>query len=207
MAEKTEVASRIKNVAIAGAGGIGAYLAGFLYDLGVNRNQFPFNDWTWHVYDSDIIESGNLLHQNFTEDDLGRNKAEVVAERSVGGFKPVLEFMTAKDLPKYDVVFSCVDSMTFRKELYEYSWDHPSLYWIDGRCSSRNIGLYNSKVSQKILKTALSDSQERKGCLLLQDKEKKKGHITPVVVASMMAQCFLNHLRGEDTQDEILLYL
>lgn len=50
-----KVASRIKNVALAGAGGIGAYLAGFLYDSGVNRNQFPFNDWNWSIFDNDQV--------------------------------------------------------------------------------------------------------------------------------------------------------
>jgi hypothetical protein len=103
--------------------------------------------------------------------------------------------------------YSCVDSMTFRKDLYEYGFNNPSLYWIDGRCSSRNIGLFNSRVGEKSLRASLSDSKERRGCLLAVDKAKKVSHITPVVVASMMAQCFLNHLRGEDVTDQILLYV
>ena len=207
MANNSEVASRIKNVAIAGAGGIGAYLAGFLYDLGVNRNQFPFNKWTWHIYDDDTVDIGNLLHQNFTEDDLGRSKAEIVQERTVNGIKAMPRFMTTADFPNYDVVFSCVDSMTFRRELYAYGWKNPNLFWIDGRCSSRNIGLFNSKCAQKGLQETLTDSDERRGCLLAVDKQNKESHITPVTIASMMAQSFLNHLRGQDTTDRILLYI
>jgi len=203
----TEVASRIKNVAIAGAGGIGAYLAGFLYDLGINRAQFPFPSWKWSVFDDDTVDVGNLLHQNFTEEDIGRSKAQIVSERSASCITPVKRFMTAEDFPKFDVVFSCVDSMSFRRELYAYGAKHPELYWIDGRCSSRNIGLFNSRVGQKALQASLSDSDERRGCLLAIDKQKKVSHITPVVIASMMAQCFLNHLRGEDTVDQVLLYI
>ena len=207
MSTSTEVASRIKNVAIAGAGGIGAYLAGFLYDLGVNRAQFPFAKWKWTLFDDDTVDQTNLLHQNFTEDDLGRRKAEIVSERTAKVITPEYRFMTADDFPKFDVVFSCVDSMTFRRELYNYGFKHPGLYWVDGRCSSRNIGLFNSKVSQKLLKASLSDSDERRGCLLAVDKEKKVSHITPVTVASLMAQTFLNHLRGTDTTDQIMLVI
>ena len=205
MNTETEVASRIKNVAIAGASGIGAYLAGFLYDLGVNRAQFPFAKWKWTLFDDDTVDHTNLLHQNFTEDDIGRPKAEIVSERTARVIKPELRFMTAADFPNYDVVFSCVDSMTFRRELYNYGFSHPELYWVDGRCSSRNIGLFNSKVGEKVLRKSLSDSDERRGCLLAVDKEKKVSHITPVIVASMMAQTFLNHIRGVDTTDQIML--
>lgn len=207
MNTETEVASRIKNVAIAGAGGIGAYLAGFLYDLGVNRAQFPFAKWKWTLFDDDTVDHTNLLHQNFTEDDIGRPKAEIVSERTARVIKPELRFMTAADFPNYDVVFSCVDSMTFRRELYNYGFSHPELYWVDGRCSSRNIGLFNSKVGEKVLRKSLSDSDERRGCLLAVDKEKKVSHITPVIVASMMAQTFLNHIRGVDTTDQIMLVI
>lgn len=207
MNEEPKVASRIKTVAIAGAGGIGGYLAGFLYDLGVNRAQFPFANWKWKIFDDDTVDHTNLLHQNFTEDDIGRPKAEIISERTARAITPELRFMTTDDFKNYNVVFSCVDSMTFRKDLYEYGFKTPDFYWVDGRCSSRNIGLFNSKVGEKPLRTSLSDSTERRGCLLAVDKQKKVSHITPVIIAAMMAQCFLNHLRGEDTTDQILLYV
>lgn len=207
MDRNLKVASRIKNIAIAGAGGIGAYLTGFLYDLGVNRNQFPFTDWNWSIFDDDTVDGSNLLHQNFTEEDIGSHKAKVIAARTVQGIKPVLRFMDATDFLNFDVIFSCVDSMTFRKSLYEYGWEHPDLYWIDGRCSSRNIGVFNSLVAKKTLQPTLTDATERRGCLLPVDKQNKVSHVTPVVVASIMAQCFLNHIRGEDMTDQLLLYI
>lgn len=153
------------------------------------------------------MDVGNLLHQNFTDLDINESKAEIVQNRTFDAIKAEKRFMTAADFPNYDVVFSCVDSMTFRKDLYNYGWAHPELYWIDGRCSSRNIGLFNSKCTKKNLLSTLSESTERRGCLLQMDKEKKTAHITPVIVASMMAQSFLNHIRGEDTPDQIMLYI
>ncbi len=196
-----------KRLAIAGAGGIGAYLANFLYDYGLTRSQFPFSEWSWTVFDDDTVDTGNLLHQNFGEEELGRYKAEIVSERTGGIIRPELRFMTALDFPAFDVIFSCVDSMTFRRELYAYGFNNPELYWIDGRCSSRNIGVFNSRLSPKILKPTLSDSDERRGCLIAADKQNKISHVTPVIVAGIMAQTFLNHERNEDTSDQLLLVI
>ena len=195
----------INNIGIAGAGGIGAYLAHFLYDYGVNRNQYPFTDWKIDIYDDDVVDVSNLLHQNYTEDDLGQPKAKIVGTKYA--MNPMLRFMSKADFKNYDVIFSCVDSMTFRKDLYEYGWKNPNLYWIDGRCSSRNIGLYNSMVPRKQLESDLTNSKERKGCLLQVDKENKVSHATPVVIAGMMLQTFLNHIRGEDITEKVLLML
>ena len=196
----------IKNVAIAGAGGIGGFVAQFLYDFGVNRHQFPFSDWTIKVFDDDKVDSSNCLHQNYTVEDIGSYKAELVAGRYF--MTPELRFMEEKDFPEFDVVFCCVDSILFRKALYEYSWKHQHIYWIDGRCSSRNIAVMNSRMPESKLKPMLvTTSTERKGCLLAVDKTNKTSHITPVVVASTMVQLFLNHIRNEDTTDGLLLYI
>ncbi len=113
--------------------------------------------------------------------------------------------MTDADFPNYDVIFSCVDSMTFRRALYKYGFEHPELYWVDGRCNSRQIGLMHSKVGRKSLESTLTDTDVRGGCLLEVDKKAKVSHATPDIVAGMMVQCFLNHLRGVDTSEKILL--
>ena len=188
---------KVTKVAIAGCGGIGAFLASNLFDYGAKRNQFQFTDMTIDVFDDDIVDASNLLHQNFTDDDVGRYKAEIVAERCGGLVNAHKRYMTKKDFEKYDVVFSCVDSMTFRKDLYTYGFKNPELFWIDGRCSSRQIGLYHAKVPQKQLEAALSDGKERTGCLREVDKKNKVSHVTPQIIAGIMAQTFLNYLRGE----------
>lgn len=194
------------NIAIAGAGGIGGFVAQGLYDYGVNRNQYPYSDMNITIFDDDTVDPGNLLHQNFTEEDLGKHKAELLAEKYVMTAKT--RFMTEKDFKDFDMVFSCVDSMSFRKSLYEYGWKNPGkLAWIDGRCQSRSIGVYTSEIPKKDLTGDLTDSKERAGCLLAVDKKNKVSHITPQVVAAMMMQAFLNHIRGEPTQSKILMYI
>jgi ThiF family len=203
---KKEIPTTLR-VAIAGAGGIGGYFTKFYYDFGFNRRQFPVTKWTTDIYDDDLVDASNLLHQNYTEDDLGRPKAEVVAAQTLGVINPVLRFMTADDFPNYDVVFSCVDSMRFRAQLYRHGFEHKAPYWIDGRCSSRSIGVFASSMAKRSLESVLNEEDIRGGCLLEADKLSRTSHITPVIVAGMMMQVFLNHLRGEDTPSPMVLYL
>lgn len=203
MASKTDKSKLINptKLAIAGAGGIGAFVASGLHNYGVMRNQFDYAGMEIDIYDDDIVDVGNLLHQNFSEEDVGQYKAQLCADRYV--MNPIKRFMTEKDFGKYEVIFSCVDSMKFRKQLYTYGFDHPELFWIDGRCSSRSIGLYNSRCSRKALEVTLNDSEERQGCLLAVDKKNKMSHATPQVIAAMVLQTFLNYIRGEVQTDKL----
>jgi molybdopterin/thiamine biosynthesis adenylyltransferase len=189
----------ISRIGIAGAGGIGAFLASNLFDYGAKRNQFDFGGCAIDIFDDDIVDASNLLHQNFYDEDIGKYKAKIVSERCFDMVKAHTRFMTKEDFKNYDVIFSAVDSMTFRKDLYEYGFEHPELFWIDGRCSSRQIGLFHSKLERKALEKVLSDSKERTGCLLDYDKKNKTSHVTPQIVAAMMTQTFLNYIR-EDLQ-------
>lgn len=191
----------IKKIAVAGAGGIGSWLTYMLFDFGVNRNQFDFADITIDVYDDDVVDSKNLLHQNFGESDLHVMKVQSLADRYVITPKP--QFMTEKDFDKYDLIFSCVDSMVFRKSLYEWSWANPQkAFWIDGRCESRQGAVFNKSVPKAKLEKMLSDSQERTGCLLKYEKENDISHALPITVASMMLQTFLNVIRGDPIPPE-----
>ena len=196
--------SKLK-IAIAGAGGIGGYLAGQLYEYGLNRRQFDFAGMDITVYDDDTVDASNLLHQNFSEAELGQKKAKLIADRYY--LTAELSRMTVEDFAKYDVIFCCVDNMVFRKKLYEYGWSHPNnIFWIDGRCSSRNIGLFNSQLGKTELSSELNDSVASSGCLLAHDKEAKVSHVTPLTIASMMTQAFLNYLRKEGT-GKVKLYI
>lgn len=198
--------TKIKKIGIAGAGGIGSHLAGMLYDFGVNRNQFDFTGYEIDIYDDDVVDYKNLLHQNFGEADLHTMKADSIANRFA--ITPQKRFMTVQDFPKYDLIFSCVDSMVFRKSLYEWSWANPKgAFWIDGRCESRQGAIFNKSISRKTLEQMLNDSQERTGCLLKYEKENNISHTLPIIVAGMMMQTFLNFLRGDPLPGEKLFLI
>ena len=207
MSTETKSKPNISRIAIAGAGGIGAFLGSFLFDYGAKRGQFDFGGSMVDIFDDDIVDASNLLHQNFTEDDLGKYKAEIVADRCLNMITANTRFMTEKDFGSYDVIFSCVDSMSFRKSLYLYGYDHPELLWIDGRCSSRQMAVYHSKLERKALDKAITDSKERTGCLLAYDKKNKTSHVTPQIVAGVMTQTFLNFIRGDLQLDPVVIML
>jgi len=203
--KKKNPLANLQRIGIAGAGGIGGFVVSGLFDYGVNRKQFPFNDFAIDLFDDDIVDTGNLLHQNFTEDDLGKQKAKLLSDRYF--VNPVLRFMKPEDFVNYQLVFSCVDSMEFRKQLYEYGYKHPEFVWIDGRCNSRQIGLFHSLMAAKALNPTLTDTKARAGCLRQVDKENKVSHITPQIIAGMMLQTFLNMLRSEQMNDPHVLYI
>lgn len=64
-------------IVMIGAGGTGGHIAPHLYRL-LYALERPVQ---FIVCDGDIVEEKNLVRQNFTEADLGQNKAKVVAER------------------------------------------------------------------------------------------------------------------------------
>jgi molybdopterin/thiamine biosynthesis adenylyltransferase len=195
----------IKKIAIAGAGGIGSNLLAIFFDYGFNRKQFNYADMVVDIYDDDTVDVKNLLHQNFKLDDVGEYKVSVLEDKYVvNGIK---KRMTEKDFKNYDLIFSCVDSMAFRKTLYEYGWEKgkDKLFWIDGRCTSRQGALLNSDIPKEILQQYIDDTQEEGGCLLAYEKEENISHALPTVVAGMMVQSFLNKLRGQRTSKMIFM--
>lgn len=69
-------------IVMLGAGGTGGYIAPHLYRL-----LYAFDRPVKIIIaDGDIVEAKNLVRQNFVLSDLGRNKAQVVAERYASAF-------------------------------------------------------------------------------------------------------------------------
>lgn len=195
----------INKIAIAGAGGIGSNLLAIFFDYGFNRKQFDYASMEVDIWDDDVVDVKNLLHQNFKFDDIGKHKVDVLADKYV--VNGVKSRMTEKEFKKYDVVFSCVDNMPFRKSLYEYGWTkgQNKLFWIDGRCTSRQGAVFNSAVPKEVLLGYVSDSVEEGGCLLAYEKEQNISHTLPTIVAGMMVQNFLNKLRGEQSFKSVFM--
>lgn len=196
------------SIGIAGAGGIGGFLVQYLVDFGVNRGQYVLDSSSIELFDNDVVDTGNLLHQNFTEVDIGSMKAGLIAERyGFGTVKPIYEFMEEKDFQKYEIILSCVDGMAFRKKLYNYGWKNPKKAWIDGRCSSRNYMVLNSKIPRNVLEAEITDEDVRGGCLTVKDKTDKVSHATPLIVASTMLQTFLTHTRETMSPTKVWHYI
>lgn len=198
------MSKKIRKIAIAGQGGLGSHLARLLYDFGVNREQFDFAGMQIDIFDNKCVSVKNLLHQNFTEDDLGKKKVDIMAEHYA--LTPHYRYMLPEDIIEYDVIFSCVDSMSFRWELYNWWWNNPAhssaKFFIDGRCNSRQGAVFNSSLGREKLEKFISDSDEVGGCLLQYEKDNNISHSMPIIVSAMMIQVFLNFVRGVTSQPE-----
>ena len=129
---------RLGQVVIVGVGGTGSYVVGqlcrLLYGLKERGRRIP----TVLLVDGDEVESDNLIRQYFLEQDLGRNKAVVLAERYARAYGlPVeaspnyldsgtkLTSLTGSGAPYgnygygYTVFVGCVDNGRARKLLHD----------------------------------------------------------------------------------------
>lgn len=76
-------------VIIIGAGGTGGYVIPHLYRIGFAAER----SMRILVCDGDVVEEKNLIRQNFVEQDVGRNKAQVLAERYSAAFGIECEYI------------------------------------------------------------------------------------------------------------------
>ena len=76
-------------IVVIGAGGTGGYVIPHLYRLGYASGRAV----RVIVCDGDIVEKKNLIRQNFVEQDIGRNKAQVQAERYSAAFGIECEYI------------------------------------------------------------------------------------------------------------------
>ena len=79
-------------IVMLGAGGTGGHIAPHLYRL-LHALDRPVKVI---IADGDIVEEKNLVRQNFIAADLGRNKAQVLAERYASAFG-----MEAQYIPEF----------------------------------------------------------------------------------------------------------
>ena len=84
--------NRPAKVILIGAGGTGGHIAPHLYRL-LHALERPVEVI---IADGDIVEGKNLVRQNFVAADLGRNKAQVLAERYASAFG-----MEAQYIPEF----------------------------------------------------------------------------------------------------------
>ncbi|MHA1518690.1 MAG: HesA/MoeB/ThiF family protein [Promethearchaeota archaeon] len=127
-------------VAVIGAGALGNHVCLGLIGLGIG---------TIKIYDFDLIESHNLNRQSlFCEADIGKNKAETLAERLeernssifVIGVDDKIEVDSIDTLIRnVDLIIDCVDLISVRKILNYYCIRHDiplihgGISWMGGQ--------------------------------------------------------------------------
>lgn len=170
-------------VHIIGCGALGSWTAVLLAKLGVR-------DIT--LWDNDIVEEHNLPNQLFTLKQIGKNKAEALADMIewMTGARPTVRSRrcTASDtLP--GVVLCCVDSMKGRSALFDAFCMTPrGRLWVEGRMGLREGLLYTvdpSDAAQVMAyKTTLysDDVSEASACGISQAVGATAAHIASLAV-------------------------
>lgn len=138
-------------IIVLGAGGTGGYLIPHLYRIAFSDEN---RDYRIIICDGDIVERKNLIRQNFIEQDIGRSKASVLAERYAGAFGIECEYIPEyieseqrlKELVRPDftkspwsnavetqrvILIGCVDNNKSRAICHKVFYETKDLVYID----------------------------------------------------------------------------
>lgn len=129
-------------VFILGAGGTGSWLCAFLDKMSLNNNVI--------VMDGDIVESKNVLRQNFKKLDVTKQKAEVVAKHNMMSYvhgyitdtSIFHQLMTEFPEGTIPMLIGCLDNNASRKIAHDFVNEVPEAVWIDGGNAERHGQAY-----------------------------------------------------------------
>lgn len=122
------------DIFVIGAGGTGSWLASFLSKI----------DNEVYMIDGDIIEHKNIIRQNFTEDDIGDNKAEAIGERY--NLNYMRQYIPDKDMlfeilnscSNFPIIVGCVDNNSTRCIIDDVFKTVKNIAWIDSGNAERH---------------------------------------------------------------------
>ena len=137
-------------IIVLGAGGTGGYVIPHLYRIGFTTER----GIQILVCDGDVVEEKNLIRQNFVHQDIGRNKAQVLAERYSAAFGIECEYIprfieteeemlalttpdfrqnTWQGIPESQrvILLGCVDNNKSRKLCHSVFYKQNDLIYID----------------------------------------------------------------------------
>lgn len=126
------------NIILIGCGGTGG---NFMKELGRYLYQNPVN-YRILLIDGDLVEEKNVARQPFLPEDIGRNKAEVMAEILQEAFGVSCEYYPdflnqPEQLQKFEkqdyltILVGCVDNHACRKVMHDYFIKADSCYYLD----------------------------------------------------------------------------
>lgn len=182
-------------VAVFGCGALGNEVLKNLALLGVG------NIW---VVDYDTIEKHNLTRSVlFRESDIGRYKAEVVAERvkelnpdsQVYPILGKLEYAFGRGLLRdMDIAFGCLDSVGARREINKRCY-FAGVPWVDGGINHElgNVTLFDPRVPEtacyrcQMNKSHWARLNEKFSCGFLNDNYEEPKLATTIMTASVIA--------------------
>jgi len=192
----------MSNIHIIGAGGIGSYLCRDLHNL-IKYNQLSLikNQYVIAVYDPDDVEQKNLPYQDYTDNDLFENKAEIIAKRyKFIGHNIRIESLKSIVQSEQDIFCICVDNAESRAKFFKELVAMPNP-WIDLRSQGRHIALYTKSDKNTLdfmLSTLPQKTEEGAGsCQLKHELDIGKIQLGNRIIAQIGLQAILNIHRKE----------
>jgi len=118
-------------VMIVGCGGIGSYVAPNIVRMISNHTSSRMRATKIIFADPDIVEQKNITRQNFSNADVGKNKAQALADRYSAVFgvpiyahKEKVAAASIRNIAGYEfnrvIVIDCVDNVAFRYQLNQH---------------------------------------------------------------------------------------
>ena len=138
--------NRPVKIVMLGAGGTGGHIAPNIYRL-LYALERPTR---FIICDGDVVERKNLVRQNFSEADLGRNKARVLAERYSHVFGMETEYVP-NYIERLDALLELIQPLDWKQNEYE---------WKTVKEMVILIGAVDNNKSRQLCHQAFSRSQE-----------------------------------------------
>jgi PRTRC genetic system ThiF family protein len=153
---------------LVGAGGTGSFAAPAIARLLYELKQIQNKPVEMLIVDPDVVESGNIPRSNFCAAEIGRYKAQTLAERISLAWGLETEYScvlfdlekhlrrSMRDYRSLTVIVGCVDNHLARRDIHSAidefktygSSDAPGIWWIDagnGRTSGQVLLGSNTK--------------------------------------------------------------
>tara|TARA_R110000824_G_scaffold164245_4_gene340418 strand:+ start:278 stop:871 length:594 start_codon:yes stop_codon:yes gene_type:complete len=189
-----------RKILIIGAGGIGSYLIDTLDNL-TGNGSFETDLYHLSVSDPDTVETKNLTYQRFSQEDVGKNKAQVMKNRySMVKIVNTYPILVDSQLKGYDLVVCCVDNLHTRRMLYKANIEE--VKWLDLRSQGRNAALISYKADPSSYETLLAGPEGSFSCQGTSwDGSIETINFMHSVIAAYGAQWIQRWFAGENVND------
>lgn len=184
-------------VLVIGAGGIGSWLIQELAACIEQEQIFP--NVQFCIADNDTAEMRQMKYQNFTKQDLGKNKAKALVSRFKKlGFKSMQARIEHENqLDGYDVFLLCADNNIVRKLVFEYCHKNNKQF-IDLRAEGRLVFAMPKSDLQRDIGTLDLKDNASGSCQTREDLERgfiQKGNkISAMIGIQMLLNLLRNHI-------------
>ena len=127
-----------KNISLSlvGCGGTGSWLAPAVVRIGKYLIENQNRNVKIYFFDPDTVEKKNVYRQNFSEAEIGMNKAITLAQRyglawgvPIGVFQE--QFKTLRDHWALSIIIGCVDNGLARRSIQNHVRDSNNRFWLD----------------------------------------------------------------------------